>query len=102
MAAPPPRPLAISFDNPSLCFCNEKQHSSRGMTSSVSTGAGTEDATLPEDWIAPAGCCEPNALVVTPDSGARMCSEHALHSREENLMDASVHHSWHIRAQLHY
>lgn len=58
MAAPPPRPLAISFDNPSLCFCNEKQHSSRGMTSSVSTGAGTEDATLPRDWIAPAGCCE--------------------------------------------
>lgn len=58
MAAPPPRPLAIGFDNPSLCFCNEKQHSSRGMTSSVSTGAGTEDATLPADWIAPTGCCE--------------------------------------------
>lgn len=66
MAAPPPRPLAISFDNPSLCFCNEKQHSSRGMTSSVSTGAGTEDATLAEDWIAPTGCCERNPRAVTP------------------------------------
>lgn len=53
MAAPPPHPLAISFDNPSLCFCNEKQHSSSGMTSSVSTEAGTEDTTLPRDWIAP-------------------------------------------------
>lgn len=63
---PPPHPLAISFYNPSLCFCNEKQHSSRGMTSSVSTGAGTDDATLPEDWIAHAGCCERNPLVVTP------------------------------------
>lgn len=29
-------------------------------------GAGTEDATLPEDWIAPTGCCERNPLVVTP------------------------------------
>lgn len=63
---PPPHPLAISFDNPSLCFCNEKQHYSRGMTSSVSTGAGTDDATLPVDWIAHAGCCERNPLVVTP------------------------------------
>ncbi|KAM3601984.1 uncharacterized protein V6R79_022311 [Siganus canaliculatus] len=66
MAGPPPRPLAVSFDNPSLCFCNEKQHYSRGMTSSVSTGAGTEDATLPTDWIALAGRCERNPLVVTP------------------------------------
>ncbi|KAG7222762.1 hypothetical protein INR49_016081 [Caranx melampygus] len=63
---PSTRPLAISFDNPSLCFCNEKRHSSSGMTSSVSTGAGTEGATLPEDWIAPAGRCELNLLVVTP------------------------------------
>lgn len=91
MAAPPPRPLAISFDNPSLCFCHEKQHSSRGMTSSVSTGAGTEDATLPEDWIAPAGCRERNPLVVTPNSAARMCAKHPFLRQEENLMDPSVH-----------
>ena len=63
---PSARPLATSFDNPSLCFCNEKQHSSRGMTSSVSTGAGTEDTTLPKDWIAPTGCSEQNPLVVIP------------------------------------
>lgn len=62
VAAPPPCPLAISFDNPSLCFCGEKPHSSRGMTSSVSTGAGTEDTTLPGDWVAPTGCCEQNPL----------------------------------------
>lgn len=50
---PPPHPLSVSSDNPSLCLWNEKQHSSRGMTSSVSTGAGTEDATLPVDWTPP-------------------------------------------------
>lgn len=81
---PPPHPLAISFDNPSLCFCNEKQHSSRGMTSSVSTGAGTEYTTLPEDWIAPSGNCERNPLVVTPTLLLICCTKYAPLPRDEN------------------
>lgn len=86
---PSTRPLAISFDNPSLCFCNEKQHSSSGMTSSVSTGAGTEGATLPKDWIAPAGRCELNLLAVTPTrlNGSYV---HWPHSRSAGRSDGSL------------
>ncbi|KAK9536106.1 hypothetical protein VZT92_005917 [Zoarces viviparus] len=93
MAAPPPRPLAISVDNPGLCFCNEKQHSSRGMTSSVSTGAGTDAVTLPGDWIAPHRMLRTKSASCHPDSGAHMCTKHALLPLEDNLMDPSVHHS---------
>lgn len=61
---PPPHPLAISCHNASLCLCNEKQHSSRVMTSSVSTGVGTRGATLSKDWVAPTGNSGQNLLVV--------------------------------------
>lgn len=96
---PPPRPLAISFDNPSLCLCNEKQHSSRGMTCSVSAGAGTEDATLAADWIAPSGCCEPDPPVVTPTL-LLICAPNTLREPgKEDFMDPCFHHSWHLKAQ---
>lgn len=37
-----------------------------------------------------------------PNSAAHMCTKHALLLREGNLMDPSVHHSWHIKALPHY
>lgn len=61
---PPPHPLAISCHNARLCLCNEKQHSSGVMTSSVSTGVGTRGATLSKDWVAPTGSSGQNLLVV--------------------------------------
>ncbi|TNN76611.1 hypothetical protein EYF80_013063 [Liparis tanakae] len=55
--------------------------------------AGTEDATLPGDWIAPHWMLRTKSVRCHPNAGAHMCTKHALLPLEVNLMDPSVRHS---------
>lgn len=90
---PLPHPLAISCHNASLCLCNEKQHSSGVMTSSVSTGVGQG-----RDPVQ--GLGSTRRKLGTKSTSCRPSS--AVHACVMLLQTRAPDYSWQITAWQHY